>query len=141
MKLTQRARKFGELYDGNATKTAKAAGFKGSDNVLAQTGRRMLRNDQVLEIIKKREKKKTGPIIASREERQNFWTDVMKNNEEDMGSRLKASELLGRSQADFIDNHRIGDPLGRPLAPATITAMASLDEKTLLKLAKNGHGK
>lgn len=44
--------------------------------------------------------------IATRSERQSFWTKVQNGEIESasMADRLRASELLGRSEADFTDN-------------------------------------
>jgi phage terminase small subunit len=41
--------------------------------------------------------------IATALERQRFWTATMHDPETDMQHRLKASELLGRAQGDFIE--------------------------------------
>ena len=40
--------------------------------------------------------------IATRVQRQQFWTEVMKNPEASLADRLRASELLGKSEADFV---------------------------------------
>jgi hypothetical protein len=48
-------------------------------------------------IIKKRH-------IANRSERQQFWSKVVDDSDASMPDRLRASELLGRSEADFTDN-------------------------------------
>ncbi len=101
--LTTKMQRFAEAYDGNGTEAARAAGYTGSVNVLAQTSRRLLRDDRVVTAIKSREKKEVAPLIASRQERQAFWTAVMKDSVTDMSNRLKASELLGRSCGDFIN--------------------------------------
>jgi hypothetical protein len=42
--------------------------------------------------------------IKSRTERQAWWSAVVDNNEAALPDRLRASELLGRSEADFTDN-------------------------------------
>lgn len=55
------------------------------------------------EIARLEEQAKTK-YIADRQERQRFWTDTM-NGEGNMCDKLRASELLGKSQADFIDVH------------------------------------
>ena len=39
--------------------------------------------------------------VATKHERQVFWTNVMMDPEERMPNRLRASELLGKSQMDF----------------------------------------
>lgn len=43
------------------------------------------------------------PRIDTRAERQAFWTQVRKDTKQPMAVRLKASELPGRSQADFVE--------------------------------------
>lgn len=43
--------------------------------------------------------------IKDKDGRQKFWSEVMECGEND-AVRLKASELLGRSEADFIDTQR-----------------------------------
>lgn len=41
--------------------------------------------------------------VATRQQRQQFWTDVYQVKTNNMADRLRASELLGRSEADFTD--------------------------------------
>lgn len=41
--------------------------------------------------------------IADKKARQAFWSKVMADEAEDMKNRLKASELLGKSEKDFIE--------------------------------------
>lgn len=96
------------MYAGNGTEAARLAGYKGSDNVLAQTARDLLRNPQISEAIRAREKEEVRPLIATRQERQAFWTAVMNDTDEEMPARLKASELLGKSEGDFIDKVDLG---------------------------------
>jgi hypothetical protein len=133
--LNDRQLKFIAIYDGNGTDSARKAGYKGSDNVLAQMARHLLRNTHIRKLITGRQERELNPQIANRQERQSFWTSTMKSQLVDIGDRLKASELLGRSEADFTENHRVGDPLGRPLPPTTIAVFKDLDKKALLKLA------
>jgi len=45
---------------------------------------------------------KNGIIIKTRAERQQFWSNMMDNAQDDT-AKLRASELLGKSEADFID--------------------------------------
>ena len=42
-------------------------------------------------------------MIASREERQTFWTAILRDPETELRDRLRASELLGRSEGDFLE--------------------------------------
>lgn len=47
------------------------------------------------------------PAIATREERQRFWTEAMRDTGEDMKHRLKASEYLARTQGDFVEMPKV----------------------------------
>ena len=42
--------------------------------------------------------------VANRSVRQKFWSDMMQDEDTPKQERLRASELLGRSEADFTDN-------------------------------------
>lgn len=44
-----------------------------------------------------------GKCIKNREQRQRFWSDTMESAP-NICDKLRASELLGRSEADFTDN-------------------------------------
>lgn len=106
-KLTTKQRRFIEFYDGNATDAARKAGYKGSDHTLSAIGNQNLRKPYIAAVLAAREKEKTTKHIATREERQAFWTKVANDPEEDMKNRLRASELLGKSQADFIEKRKV----------------------------------
>ena len=101
--LNDRQQKFVDAYTGNATEAARIAGYTGSEPTLAVTGHELLRNPKVSKAIANRQQKSATKIIATREDRQAFWTEVMSSGSEEMRDRLKASELLGRSGADFTD--------------------------------------
>lgn len=98
-KFTVKEQRFIDFYNGNATEAARKAGYKNPE----RSGKQNVRKRTILEAIKNREKKRNKSKIASREERQEFWTDMMDDSEKD-SDKLKASELLGRSEADFTEN-------------------------------------
>lgn len=114
-KLHPKQQKFVDAYDGNAHQAALAAGY--SPKTAQVQASRLLTNVKVIAAIKAREEKPRARRIATREDRQAFWTNVMNGNERDiaakdgekieidvqMKDRLKAAELLGRSEADFTD--------------------------------------
>jgi len=104
-KLTEKQRKFVEAFmgpaKGNATEAARIAGYSGNDATLRNAGSRLLTNANISEAIKERQE--SDPLVADREERQRFWSEVMRNDQADMRDRLKASEILGKSQADFTE--------------------------------------
>lgn len=106
-KLTAKQQKFVDAYSGNATEAAIAAGY--SKNCAKEIGCENLTKLNIIEAIKAREAQPRKLRILTREERQNFWTNVALGLEEgaDMKDRLKATELLGRSEADFTDNMKL----------------------------------
>jgi phage terminase small subunit len=114
-KLTSKQQKFVEAYCGNATEAARIAGYKQP----MQQGERLLRKDEIHKAIEDREAPEKESRIATREERQEFWTNTMLDKETNMKDRLRASELLGKSGADFIERkdhkHSFLNPDGTPL--------------------------
>jgi phage terminase small subunit len=42
------------------------------------------------------------PLIATRVERQRWWTAIMRDPDAELAIRIRASELLAKSQGDFI---------------------------------------
>lgn len=105
MALTTKQQRFIEAYTGNGTEAARVAGYAGSDAVLSQTAYRMLRKPEIAQAIKARRSKASTSLIATREDRQTFWSEVMNDRTEMMPNRLRAAELLGKSEADFVDRH------------------------------------
>ena len=99
--LSSKQKKFVQAYMGNATEAAIKAGY--SEKTARSQGQRLLTKADIKQAIQKREEKQTSAVIATREQRQEFWTKIMYDNEADMKDRLKSSELLGRSQADFTE--------------------------------------
>ena len=112
-KLTTRQRRFVEAYTGNATAAAIAAGY--SEKTAEVIGHENLRKPKILAEIKAREVVRCTPLIASRAERQQFWASVMPDKEQQMRDRLKAAELLGKSEADFVERQEITGRDGAPL--------------------------
>lgn len=105
-KLTHRQARFVLHYEGNASKAAEAAGFKHP----GQSGHTLMQKEKVREAIKFRELYEPKPGIASRQERQRWWSAVMRGMDEKgnrvtykMPDRLKASELLAKSEGDFLE--------------------------------------
>jgi phage terminase small subunit len=88
---------------GNATKAATDAGY--SKKTASQIGYSLLRKLQIQQAIADRTA--NDPAVWNREERQRFWTAVASGatgyGRASLRDRLKASELLGKSQADFVE--------------------------------------
>lgn len=104
--LTSYQKKFTELYSGNGTKAAIQAGY--SKKTAYSIASELLKKPEIIKAIQEREKKELAPLIADRQERQRFWTEVLRKAIKRAGikmdHRLKASELLGKSEADFTEN-------------------------------------
>lgn len=101
MGLTLRREAFVEAYVGNASAAALAAGY--SPRTAHVIGHELLKKPEIQEAIRKRTGERLSAIIADREERQAFWTEIMRDRESDPKDRLRASELLGKSEGDFLD--------------------------------------
>jgi phage terminase small subunit len=102
-KLSTKQLKFIEAYVGNGVEAARLAGYKGSYKTLDAVARENLEKPRIKAAIRAREETEVRPLVATRQRRQEFWTLIMENPDEDIRARLKASELLGRSEGDFTD--------------------------------------
>lgn len=124
-KLTAMQARFVAAYDGNGVAAARKAGAKGSDGSVAATASRWLKMAKVADAIAKREQKRQNPAIADREERQAFWTAVMRGEHAGEGAdwkdRIKASELLGKSEGDFLDRVDHSSKDGSMSPPSAVT--------------------
>lgn len=107
-RLTQRQRDYAKLVAGgmNPTKAMKEVGYM--EKHIPATYEKLRHNARVLELI---ETYKNGTTssgeIASKTERQVFWTDIMNDPSYPIGQRIKASEMLGRSECDFLDKRQV----------------------------------
>ncbi len=116
--LTEKQRRFVEAYmgeaKGNATEAARLAGYKGDYDTLRSVGSENLTKPAIRDAIDARVD--NCPLVASRQDRLEFLTRVMLGQETDrmmtkegpidvepaMRDRLKALELLGKIQGDFV---------------------------------------
>lgn len=102
--LSPKQQKFVEYYAacGNATAAAREAGYK-QPHVL---GTKTLENIRVQAALAELTAKVASQRIADVIERQEYWTALMRNqikgDPEMIKIGLKASELLGKAQSDFI---------------------------------------
>lgn len=140
-KLTGKQRAFAEHYaaSGNATEAARAAGYAGNAETLSQVGSENLRKPQVARYIASLAQAAQSSRIVTREERQQFWTSTMrgevhKGEAPRFADRLKASELLGKAQADFVDRHELTGKDGAPIQQETALTLEgkSIEELTAL---------
>ncbi len=109
VKLTAKQQKFVDSYDGDLKEAAEKAGLSYG------YCRRLVTKSHILQAIRERQETEIRPkLIAKRQQRQEFWTQIMNDTTANMKDRLRASELLGRSEADFTENlnHRTPDGCG-----------------------------
>jgi phage terminase small subunit len=133
--LSERERRFVEAYmgkaAGNATEAAILAGYKRTS--ARQQGSRLLTKASIRNAVEQRAS--SDPKVMTRAERQQFWSAVAwgtgKFSKAPIKDRLKASELLGRAQADFVERHEHSGTI------AVHDVRASLAEK-LAKVAHAG---
>lgn len=95
--LTPKQRAFVEAYDGDVKTAAEKAGMSYGH------ARALLTKSDIAAAIRDRQRERIRPHILSREQRQEWWSKVMQDEQQAMRDRLKASELLGKSEADFTD--------------------------------------
>jgi|7_EtaG_2_1085326.scaffolds.fasta_scaffold10143_2 phage terminase small subunit len=123
--LNKMQQKFADNYNGEGTGTQSAilAGY--SPKSAYSTANKLLNHSEVIKYLTKRKEIESKDvmierkeIIMSRHERQAFWSAVANGEVGEtqvvggttitvpakMNDRLKASELLGRSEADFTEN-------------------------------------
>ena len=115
MTLTPRQKRFVELFDGNATEAARAAGFK-NPNVYSND---LMKKPEIVAAIQAREKERNADDIMTREQRQIFWTMIARDTSQKTTDRLRASELLARSEGDFLERHELTGADGESLIPDT----------------------
>lgn len=92
------------MASGNATKAAEQAGY--SARTARQQGSRLLTKVDIRAAVQQRAA--DDPLIWTRDDRQRFWTAVARGAaggypDASLRDQLRASELLGKSQADFVE--------------------------------------
>jgi len=99
---------FVKHYNGNATEAALKAGYK-KESAYSQ-GQRLLKKNEIQQAIKERdnpENKQKYEILSSEQIRFE-WSRIAQDKKARPGDRLKALELLARSQGMFIERVEVG---------------------------------
>ena len=97
-KKTAKQQRLIDCYAGNIKEAAEKA------DISYGYARQLLTKPNILETIRNRQDTEVRPrTIANRQRRQEFWSKTMEDETLGMGDRLRASELLGKSEADFVD--------------------------------------
>ena len=124
--LTTKQKAFVAAYRGNAAEAARIAGY--SPKWADRQGHTLIeKNGEIAAAIREREEKRVNSLILSREERQIFWSNVVRDPDEDMKNRLKASELLGRSEGDYLERFSNETPLPPTIEVCFVKADTALE--------------
>ena len=91
------------IKHGNATQAYKNAGYKAEGNAAEAAASRMLRSVKVRDYIRQRNKELDKATIADMVEIKEFWTNLVRAEEVDLKDRLKASELIAKTNGAFLD--------------------------------------
>ena len=128
-KINERQKKFCEFYakTGNATQSYKDAGYKPKDDASAAvSSANLLTNVKVIAFLNKLQQNTRSEAIASIAEVKEFWTKVMLSDEEETPHRVKAGELLVKSQGGFIEKKEVKHS-GDAAAPITFIPVGKDD--------------
>jgi hypothetical protein len=122
------------LETGDHRLAAKAAGSKAINSSLSNVAEKMLKKASIIKMmaavndkiasdgvtVKRgaRLLKMSNEKIATLIERQEFWTAAMRDTGAEYRDRIKASEVLGKAQGDFIKRIEISTSLDDELISA-----------------------
>lgn len=84
---------------GNATDAALKAGY--SERSARQTAHKILQNKEVQAYLRELNAKIITENIATIQEIQEFWSKIMRDEEEPTKNRVRASELLAKTKGMF----------------------------------------
>ena len=103
--MNERQKRFCQYYVGecvgNVVQSALKAGY--SNNYANHRAYQLLENVEIKNYIKELSRDSESKRIATAEDIQAFWTDILNNPEEQTKNRLRASELLAKVQGLFND--------------------------------------
>ena len=120
--LTEKQRRFCEAFSANGGNALNAGREAGYANPESQSSR-LLENVRICKALEDLRKSSTSSAIMTREERQSMWSQIARDKAEQTKDRLKAAELLGKSQADFIERvHVTGEVKFKALADQDLDA-------------------
>jgi phage terminase small subunit len=120
---TEKQLRFINAYDGSVKDAAEKAGLS------YDYCRKIVTKPHIVCHLRDRSDTENNKLIATRQERQEFWSKIVRDSGEDMRHRLKASELLGRSEADFVERIEESGPGGAPIENKWIVEIVSPDKE------------
>jgi phage terminase small subunit len=109
--LTLRQAQFVLKYDGNGTRTARLAGYQGTDKTLAVTAHRLLSNEKVIRALDRLTDREMAQDsqgkLLTRNDLMQIWSELATDKTATWKDRLKAMDSLAKSQGIFIDRSQI----------------------------------
>jgi phage terminase small subunit len=96
-----------------AAEAARQAGYSAA--YANRQAAQLLDNPRVAAYLRGLNEQIAAPGIAAAVERQEWWSEVMRDDDQDIGTRLKASELLGKAQGDFVIKAELTGANGNPV--------------------------
>jgi hypothetical protein len=114
---------FINAYNGNIEEAADIAGLSYGH------ARNLMTKPDIIQQIRDRAVEQQAPLIATRQQRQQFWTEVMQDTGEEMRNRLRAAELLGKSEADFTEKVQQTGKDGGPIENKWVVEIVKPEEK------------
>lgn len=139
--LTVKQRAFIDAYmgeaRGNATEAAKLAGYKGDYTTLASVGAENLRKPQIAQEVTRLQE--ASPLIATRDERLQVLTEMMRDTSLAPKDRQRAIELLSKACGDYIQRVEVSGPDGSAIKSEARLDVSSLNDealKALIELSK-----
>ena len=114
--LTPKQRKYVDCFDGNVKRSAEMAGIS---HVYARELHAKICYLHVQTALARLNDTEGCKDIATRQERQQFWTKNMRDESLSISERRKFSELMGKSELDFGERRQ-------EVAPQSIADIAAL---------------
>ncbi len=105
MKLTAKQQAWIDYYKQGhtATEAARLAGYRGKNHDVIGSQNLVKLKDYIAD----RDAVLEAPRIADMAEINAFWTDVIRDQANDLKDRLKASELRVRAAGGFVDKQEV----------------------------------
>lgn len=121
--LNARQKAFCEYYvaSGNATESAKKAGY--SESYARDRIHILMKNVGIRRYIEELNQNVKNNRIADMTEVKEFWTGILRDSEQRMQDRLKASEYLAKTNGAFLEKLEV-----KGSVPVVISGEDQLEE-------------
>lgn len=123
MGINARQKAFCEYYvaSGNATESARKAGY--SESYAMNRIHELMKNVGICGYIEELNKKIKDKRIADITEVKEFWTEILRDKEQRIQDRLKASEYIAKTNGAFLEKLEV-----KGNVPVTIIGESELED-------------